>query len=349
LRIAFVVNDISTEDAGYTTVRLAMSATNMGHEAWLLSVADFVYDPSGEIYAHARCAPKKKTYRSTKTYLSEIQGDKCRSERLRLDDVDIMMLRNDPAEDITERPWAQTSGILFGELAVQRGVIVVNDPVHLGSAINKTYFQHFPEQVRPKTCISRNVEEIKQFIDEQKGSAVVKPLQGSGGHGVFLVKPDGKPNLNQMIEAVTRDGYAIVQEYLPAAAKGDIRLFVMNGRPLMHKGKIAAFRRVSKKGDMRSNLHAGGSIVKAQIDDNALELAEMVRPKLVRDGMFLVGLDIVKDKLMEINVFSPGGLGSAQKLLDVDFTERVIGALERKVQYKRYYGEAIDNVQLATL
>jgi glutathione synthase len=108
LRIAFVVNDIRTEDAGYTTVRLAMSATNMGHEAWLLSVADFVYDPSGEIYAHARCAPKKKTYRSTKTYLSEIQGDKCRSERLRIDDVDIMMLRNDRPEFVRLRSgcWA---------------------------------------------------------------------------------------------------------------------------------------------------------------------------------------------------------------------------------------------------
>jgi glutathione synthase len=349
LRIAFVVNDIMTEDAGYTTIRLALSATNMGHEAWLLSVSDFVYDPSGEICAHARCAVKKKSYRSTKNYLSDLQGEKCRCERLRLDDVDVMMLRNDPAEDIGERPWAQTSGILFGQLAVQRGVIVVNDPVHLGSAINKTYFQHFPEQVRPKACISRNVEEIKQFIEEQQGSAVVKPLQGSGGYGVFLVRPDDKPNLNQMIEAVTRDGYAIVQEYLPAAAKGDIRLFVMNGRPLMHEGKIAAFRRVSKEGDMRSNLHAGGSIQKVQVDEHALELAEIVRPKLVRDGMFLVGLDIVKNKLMEINVFSPGGLGSAQKLLDVDFCEPVIGSLERKVQYKRYYGGAIDNAQLATL
>jgi glutathione synthase len=182
------------------------------------------------------------------------------------------MLRNDPAEDIGERPWAQTSGILFGQLAVQRGVIVVNDPMHLGSAINKTYFQHFPEQVRPKTCISRSGEEIKQFIEQQNGTAVVKPLQGSGGHGVFLVRPDDKPNLNQIIEAVTRDGYAIVQEYLPAAAEGDIRLFVMNGRALEQDGKIAAFRRVSKQGDMRSNLHAGGTIRKAVVDDKALEL-----------------------------------------------------------------------------
>jgi len=80
-----------------------------------------------------------------------------------------------------------------------------------------------------------------------------------------------------------------------------------------------------------------------------LRLVEMVRPKLIKDGMFLAGLDIVKDKLMEINVFSPGGLGSAQKLTKLDFTESVIQALERKVEYRRYYGRGISNVRIATL
>ena len=100
---------------------------------------------------------------------------------------------------------------------------------------------------------------------------------------------------------------------------------------------------------MRSNMHVGGTAKKAAVDENALTLAEMVRPKLVQDGMFLVGLDIVKDKLMEINVFSPGGLGSAEILLKVNFAERVVEALERKVQYKAYYGPDVDNVRLATL
>ncbi len=100
---------------------------------------------------------------------------------------------------------------------------------------------------------------------------------------------------------------------MPAAEQGDMRLFVMNGRPLRVKGKYAAFRRVRSGGDMRSNIHAGGIKAAAEIDHTALHIAEIVRPKLVQDGMFLVGLDIVGDKLMEINVFSPGGLGSAQQ------------------------------------
>ena len=87
----------------------------------------------------------------------------------------------------------------------------------------------------------------------------------------------------------------------------------------------------------------------AAITDVHLRLAEIVRPKLVQDGMFLVGLDIVGDKLMEINVFSPGGLGSAQKFEKVNFNNAVIDALERKVQYMSYYRRSFDNVEMSTL
>lgn len=348
MRIGFVVNDVQTEQAGYTTTRLGMSAINHGHEAWTLGVGDFVYKPDGSIHANAR-AVSGKEYDSLETYMQEIQGDEARQEQVSLDDVDVLMLRNDPSEDTAERAWAQTTGILFGQLAVQRGTIVVNDPSNLANALNKTYFQHFPEQVRPKTCISRDPEEIKEFIASQGGRGVIKPLQGSGGSSVFLVRKADAPNLNQMIEAVIRDGYCIAQEYLPAAKEGDIRLFVMNGRPLEHQGKYAAFRRVNKTGDMRSNMHSGGESEAVEIDDDALRLVEMVGPKLIADGMFLVGLDIVKDKLMEINVFTPGGLGSAQQVTGVDFTEIVIADLERKVRGKRYYGRNISNAQMATM
>jgi glutathione synthase len=152
-----------------------------------------------------------------------------------------------------------------------------------------------------------------------------------------------------MIDAVSRDGYIIAQQYLPAAEHGDMRLFMMNGRPLRVKGKYAAFRRVRTGGDMRSNIHAGGVKAEAVIDDDVLRIAEIVRPKLVQDGMFLVGLDIVGDKMMEINVFSPGGLGSAQQFTKIDFARYVIDAIDRKVQYMQFYGRNFDNVDMATL
>lgn len=348
MRIGFLVNSVASEQSVYTTTRLAMAAVNMGHESWTLGVADFVYAADGSIHAHA-CSPRGSSYDDLKTFLGEIQGDEAKRERICVDDLDVLLLRNDPSEDATERPWAQTTGILFGQLAAARGVIVLNDPVNLANAINKTYFQHFPEQVRPKTCISRDEDELKHFIEDHNDDVVIKPLQGSGGQSVFLIDENEKANLNQMIDAVIRDGYCIAQEYLPAAAEGDVRLFVMNGRPLEKDGKYAAFRRVNKTGDARSNMHSGGECEAAEVTPQMLELVEMVRPKLVRDGMFLVGLDVVDDKLMEINVFSPGGLGSAKALTGVDFTEAVIADLERKVKYKRYYGAGVTNVEIATL
>jgi len=348
MRLGFVVNDIQTEEPGYTTTRLAMAALNRGHEVWVMGAGDFAYDPDENIHARARSLARKK-YKSSDLFLKDLQSSKAKQERITVDDLDVLMLRNDPSADLMHRAWAQAAGITFGRVAMRHGVIVLNDPNGLSKAMNKMYFQLFPEEVRPKTIITRDREEIKAFSKEHKGNVVLKPLQGSGGQGVFLVRPDDLANIHQMIEALTRDGYIIVQEYLPKAEEGDTRLFLMNGQPLRHKGKYAAFRRVRSGADLRSNIHAGGKLRQAVIDDSALRIAEIVRPKLVEDGMFLVGLDIVGDKLMEINVFSPGGLGSAQKFEGVNFTHAVIEALERKVDYMGYYRRHFDNRELATL
>ena len=348
MRLGLMVNDISTEQTGYTTTRLAMAAINRGHEVWIMGAGDFAYDVDEKIHARARSAPKTK-YVSSDVYLNDLQGKKAKQERITVDDLDVLMLRNDPSTDTGFRGWAQTSGIIFGRAAMRHGVIVLNDPNGLAKAMNKMYFQLFPEEVRPRTLITRDRDEIRKFANDEGGNMVLKPLQGSGGTGVFLVKKDDMANLNQMIEAVSRDGYIIAQEYLPAASEGDTRLFLMNGNPLKFKGKYAAFRRVRSGDDMRSNIHAGGKLREAEITDAHLRLAEIVRPKIVQDGMFLVGLDIVGDKLMEINVFSPGGLGSAQKFEKVNFSHAVIEALEKKVQYMTYYKRRFDNVEMAAL
>jgi glutathione synthase len=348
MRIGFVVNAVETEEHVYTTTRLGLAATNRGHEVWFMGVADFTYNVDGSLSARARRTAGSR-YQGTKTFLAALQGSAATQEDIVLDDLDVLLLRNDPAGDAVDRPWAQASGILFGQMAVSRGVMVLNDPSSLANATNKTYFQQFPEGVRPATVITRATEEVRAFVKE-RGRAVIKPLQGSGGQGVFLVDAEDGSNLNQIIEATRRDGYIVVQEYLPQATEGDVRLFVMNGQPLRSEGKVAAFRRYNSSEDIRSNMHAGGKIQRAKVDERMLELVEMVRPKLVQDGMFLVGLDIVGDKLMEVNVFSPGGLGSVQKLEGVDFAKTVIEAIERKVHYRAVYADSpLSNLEVATL
>jgi glutathione synthase len=348
MRIGFIINSFESEKSGFTTVRLGLKAHNNGHEAYFMSVGDLIYYPDGLMGARARSAPSKK-YKTSKTFLNALRSDSAVYKKITAKDLDILMLRNDPAEEPKTRSWAQSAGFVFGQLAVQHGVIVLNDPMILSQAINKMYFQHFPESVRPNTLITRDVKEIREFFASQKEKIILKPLQGSGGKNVFLVNKQSVSNLNQMIEAIGRDGYVIAQEYLPDAAKGDIRLFVMNGEALIYKDRYAAFRRVSSKHDIRSNLHAGGKPRAAKITDEILQIVEMVRPKLISDGMFLVGLDIVGTKLMEINVFSPGGIGSASDLEEVDFADKIIEALERKVHYKKLYKDQINNKTLAVL
>lgn len=347
MRIGFVLNDVMTETLPSTTLNLAKKAQEMGHEVWLMGVGDFLYDAEDRVRAHARMAPDRK-YRHTEDFLAAIISKEAKSERIGVEDLDILMLRNDPAADF-EKPWAQHAGLVFGYAAAKHGVIVLNDPIALSKAINKMYFQHFPRAIRLKSLISRNERDIIDFYYENSQRIVIKPLMGSGGRNVFLIQPEDEPSMKQMIESVMRDGYVIAQEYFPAASQGDIRLFMVNGKPFRVGNKVAALKRVGSGKDVRNNIHAGGHAEAVEITDEILELTEIVRPKLVKDGIFFAGLDIVEDKLLEVNVFSPGGLGIASKLLHKDFVAEMIELLEHKVAYKRYCTAHLDNVEMNTL
>jgi len=348
MRIALFVNDIMTQEVGFTNSRLAMAAINRGHEAWVINADAFKYDRDDRIKALAKHAPKKQ-YKSAAGYLTDLKSKKAITEEICVDDLDILLLRSDPSQDVGDRAWARSVGINFGRVAMRHGVIVLNDPNGLAKAINKMYFQLFPDEVRPRTIITRSKSAIKQFAKEEGGNIVLKSLQASSSQGVFLVRKNELANLNQIVDALSEDGYIIAQEYLPLAAKGDTRLFLMNGQPLRYKNKVAAFRRDNEDDGSGSLHHAGGTVTQTEVTDDMLELAEMVRPKLVQDGMFFVRLDIVGKKIMEINVFSPGGLGSAGKFEGVNFSHAVIDALERKVDYMKYYRRNFDNIEMATL
>ena len=348
IALGFVVNDVRTEQENYTTIRLARRAAARGHRVALIGLGDLTYDATGCVRAQA-CIPQRDDYPDDDALLDELQGEGVTRERISVEELDVLMLRSDPAEELEDRPWAPNSGLLFAQLVAARHVIVLNDPTHLTDASNKTYFQHFPEELRPETCITLDPDEIKSFIAAHDGHGVIKPLQGSGGQSVFVVTPDSGANLNQMIDAVIRDGYAIVQEYLPRAADGDLRLLTLNGRPLQVDGTYACIRRYNDSGDARSNITAGGKFEAAVTDADALRLAEIAATKLIRDGMYFAGVDIVGDRMMEINVDTPGGINMIEDLTGVDFSGHIIADLERKVRLRDLYNRTLGNVELAML
>ena len=345
MKIAFFVNDVTTEEAKYTTTRLALAAAERGDEVWYVGTGDLAYDPDDSIDARARRAYASSELES---FLSGVVHEDNEPSRIDLGTMDVLFLRNDPGEDPEQPLWTKTVGPIFGDLLARRGVLVVNDPVGLSKSLNKLYFQDFPSGLRPKTLVTRDRDEVSRFVEKLGGRAVMKPLQGSGGLNVFIVSPDDTANLNQMFDAITRDGYVVVQEYLEAAEGGDVRIFVMNGSVLSVDGAYAAFRRARQSSDFRSNVSVGAEAELVEVDDTMRRLVECCRPKLVDDGMFLVGLDLAGDKLLEANVFSPGGLGSAQRVTGTDFTGPVLESLDRKLSLRKKDGH-LTNRDLATM
>ena len=347
MKIAFIINDHTTEKPNYTTPALGYAAYKREHDVYFIGVGELAYASDGHLSARCKTISNRK-FHSQETYFKAVQKEEF--TKITSAELDVLFLRNDPSDEIDEREWAQNAAFIFGEIAMQDKVLVLNHPSTLASAVNKMYFQHFPEILRPKTIITRDEAEIKDFFNEQKGKMILKPLQGSGGKNVFMMDKKSEKNLSQTIDAICRDGFVIAQEYLPEAKHGDTRLFLMNGEPLQSEdGKYAIMKRVNKSGDIRSNIHAGGKPEKAKMTDQILELAEIVRPKLVQDGMFLVGIDIVGDKLMEINVFSPGGLNVMGQMYKTDFAVTVIKSIEKKVHYNDTYEDYLFNSRLATM
>ena len=346
--IAFFVNDMAREFPNYTTTVLAHQAVQRGHRVCYITPGDFVMLPDDSMKIHARMAPAKK-HKSHTDFFKSVKAVGEKTTELAMSDVDVLWLRSDPSLDAQSAPWAADAGILFGREAVKRGVLVLNDPGSLSLAVNKMYFQSFPDAVRAETLITKHAADVKDFAKAHGGECILKPLQGSGGSGVFKVDKSNESNLNQMIEAITRDGYIIAQAYVPAAAKGDIRLFIMNGHPLQIGKKYAALRRVSADDDIRSNIHAGGKAVAVEIGETELRVAELIRPKLIADGMFLVGIDIVGDKILEVNVFSPGNLRSCNTLAGVNFAEPIIASIERKLEISKEFAASFDNAALAVM
>jgi len=349
MRIAFVVNDIQTEIAHYTTTLLALTSANRGHDVFYINVGNFAHKLDKHTYAHAIVATKTH-HRSPEVFLKELQIQTT-TEIINVDELDVLMIRNDPSLDAIARPWARMAAINFARFVMQHGVLVLNDPNGLDYAFTKLYLKMLPDWIYPRSLITRNKEDIKSFIRDEGGYAILKPLFASGGRGVFVVRPQDEPNLNQMIEAIARDGFVIAQEFLPEGVKGDTRLFVINGEPLHCKGRIAAIHRQRKQGDkdIRSNMSAGAIAVKAEVTDQMLALLDAVRPFLIQNGIFFAGLDIVGNKLLEVNLLSPGGLDSACNLESVNFFAEVIKAIENKVDYLNQYPDKYDNVKVATL
>src|SRR3954469_17694493 len=339
MRVCFVVNNPRTQRASYTTLHLAFAAYRRGHDVAFASVDAFSHGEGLDIVAEV-VRPKPGRLRDAAAYAKALTASEALREDARLVDFDVIFLRNNPNAGAAEGDRFNPA-LDFGRRLKQLGVLVVNDPDGLSRAGSKMYLAGFPVELRPKTLITRSVERVRAFLRELDAPAIIKPLAGFGGQNVFYVARGQTANVAQMIGTVRRDGYVIVQEYLPAVTKGDKRVLLVGGAPLRVGSHVAAYRRMRPKDDIRNNMHVGGSRRPADFTETEQRICDLLRPRLVTDGLYFVGVDLVGDKILEINVFAPGGIHNINELYDVDVGTAIIRDLERKVELRGVYRDAI--------
>ncbi|MAN59181.1 MAG: glutathione synthetase [Flavobacteriaceae bacterium] len=349
MKICFVISDISTEAIG-TSVVLMKKAHERGHDLLVMGVGDFIFHHDKPIHLRCKKVPASPKSRSIEKFWERVQDNSLKTEVVSSAEIDVLFLRNNPTEETDDRHWAEHSGIAFARMIQQSGVLVLNDAFAMSHAfIDKLYFEELPAIIKPNSLITRSKEDLLEFWKQVGKKMVLKPLEGSGGQNVYLIGED-KKNFNQIIETISDQGYIIAQEFLPEVSKGDVRVILMNGKILEEDGHQAVIRRVNNdKGEFRSNLALGAKAEKAKLTPEMQRIVDVTAPKLIRDGLFFVGLDIVNDKLIEINVLSPGGLDYCEAIGYPNFSETVIKAIERKIEYKRYYENGLSNRELATM
>lgn len=327
---------------------LVYEAWKRKHDVYVMGVGDFSFTNTEKLTINSTYVSKNASAESPSEYLELLKGEKAKESRIVAKDLDVLFIRNNPTEEGSSRQWAEQAGVAFGRMMQQEGVLVLNDAYALSHAfIDKLYFEELPSEIKPKSLITRSKKEILEFFEANKKKMVLKPLEGSGGRDVYLIDKNEK-NLNQIIENIINKGYVIAQEFLPAA-KEDVRVLLLNGRIMEKKGKYGIIRRVSGEGEFRSNFAQGGSADKSPLTEGIQKVVNVVAPKLIKDGLFFVGLDVVEDKLIEINVLSPGGLDHFGEINLPDFSDMVIDSIEKKVEYKEMYEGQIENKVLATM
>ncbi len=238
-----------------------------------------------------------------------------------LAELDVILMRKDPPFD-SEFLYATH---MFS-LAEQAGTLVVNRPSSLRDYNEKLFTSWFPELI-PPTLVTSQKELIKEFHRTHK-DIICKPLDGMGGTSIFRVKEDGN-NLGVISETLTNNGkrYAMFQRYMPQIKDGDKRILIVDGQVVPY-----CLARLPSEGETRGNLAAGGTGRPQPLSESDIQIAEQIAPILVEQGLLFVGLDVIGDKITEINVTSPTCVQEIQRAYNINITGMLFDAIERRLK-----------------
>ena len=309
MRVAFQMDPIENVNIDAdSTFRIAEEAQVRGHELYFYTPDRLRFDEA-RVVATVRAMTLRRKHGDHVT-LSPAES------RL-LTDFDVVWLRQDPPFDMG---YITTTHLLD---LVHPRPLVVNDPFWVRNFPEKLLVLRFPDLI-PATLISRDLGALKAFKAKHE-DIIVKPLYGNGGAGVFRLGPHDR-NLAALFEtftAINREPL-IAQEYLPAITAGDKRIILVDGTP------IGAINRVPQSGETRSNMHVGGRPEKAVLTERDLEICAAIGPTLRAHGQLFVGIDVIGDRLTEINVTSPTGLQELERFEERNLTAGLWDAIEAR-------------------
>src|SRR5262245_8310116 len=294
-----------------TTFVLLLEAQQRNHEIYYMELDD-LFIRAGTPYGRGR---RVHVARDTSHYRwGEFQTGA-------LEDCDVVLMRKDPPFDMK---FFFSTHLL--SLVDEQKCFVMNHPKGLREANEKLYALRFPEQI-PQTLVSSDMRRLKAFMDELDGEMIIKPLDGSGGSGVFYLNAQDR-NTNSILEAATDNGRRLVmgQRYLPEIRQGDKRIIVLDGAPL------GAVLRVPLESETRGNIHVGGQCVKTEVTERDREICAALAPLLRAEGLYFVGLDVIGNFLTEVNVTSPTGIQEINALNGVRLESQVIDFVEQRVE-----------------
>ena len=322
--MAFLMDDLKQINPVWETTSYLMYECNQrGHDVFFLEPHD-IYIRSNQVVARMRNITVKKGLSIEDYWLALIE---CldRDELIfeTLTELDVLFLRKNP-------PLSYEVMEFLGPISNK--IFMVNNTMGQVHGNSKIYTLNFPDII-PETHISRDPYRIRKIIDNFGGDMVIKPLKGHGGHGVIKVSNQDPMNLNSLINYYINSDKPyperhpiMVQEYLKSVTyDGDVRILLLNGEIL------GAMGRKSVSGDFRTNVHVGATVYKHDITPREREICDILKDRLIKDGLYFVGIDIIGDKLVEINCVSPGGIPRINHLDNVKLEAAVIDFIEQQI------------------
>jgi len=242
--------------------------------------------------------------------------------KLNLGQAAAIFLRKDPPFDLAYLHHLYLLAQLRGR------VYFMNDPLGVLALSEKIFPLGFEDFV-PPTCITRSFEEAKNFAKRQKPGIVMKPLNSSGGRGIFRFQ-ESDSNFKVAFELLSREGaeFVVCQRYLPEVKKGDKRVILLGGEILGY------FLRVPVKGSHRANLHSGGQLKKCTLSAREKEISLQVGRSLVQWGIDFAGIDLIGESLTEVNVTSPMGIREINFCLKKHSEKLLMDFVEQRLRHK---------------